>query len=931
MKTRLSLLMVLALLAALFATPVTRADGPVTGGVMGAGGRQTGAVLSILPVSWPGQPAGNVAAATKGPPTAYSHAGQDLSESWLITWDASTEGGGTDEGATVTRESHVTASIVVNYYTDGTSEYYANDYTATYLVDVVDTGACPEGGGYRKHWRHEITDPTRYNGIGPVTPNTVMPYKPTPWVGTRWTINALNLALGGIGGYNLYDAILCGGDREHWYETYEGLAYVEHLTSYVRTMFNSDDGPLFLYDVDAVFDVTDGRVTYPLHLREHLRVELLAGLDLSVRELEVTQGLQLQNTIPLVQGRRTIVRAYIGIGVNPGPIENVTGRLRGYDQGALIGELEPFNMAGSISAKRTPDWHNLNDTLNFELPYDWTLLPEIRLDFEVNPGREIGEQDYTNNLHSLTLPLRDCRPVRIAYLPIRFAPPALWPASPDADIARGHEFLRKVYPIADHELFYEPVPGMTWDRHIAGATLTDTVNNGEELTGELVSRLMSGSGGARADRLIGWLPADSVFGLLGLADNIPGHAAWVQEVKVPNLWQTTFAHEVGHTYGLWHGSGTTGGYRWIDVYERSIKPPNQDGTLTDLIYPYMDPALSYWVSPQSYTSLFDRFCRSSPSATRAGEPQAEELLVLSGSVSLTELQSGELYPLYRLAGTSLLPPAGSQPQYHLVLKNGTTELAVYAFDRYLEIDSTLPFTPTIAPFAFAVPYPDGVNRVELTDRDNNVLQTRVASASPPTVTVGFPSAGGLTLDGLQTLQWTGGDADGDSLSYSVLYSADNGVSWFGIGSDISGTSYEADFDTMPGSSSALIKVLVTDGFLTASDVSDQPFSVPSKPPVPAIIAPPAGAVFKTGEKVKLQGYAVDLEEGTLGSDSLSWSSDRDDALGSGSTLEVTLSEGTHTITLDVSGGAAGATTTVVVQVPPAPPEKSHLYVPLLLR
>ena len=62
MKTRLSLLMVLALLAALSATSVTRADGPVTGGGTGAGGWQTSALPSILPVSRPGQPADDVVA-----------------------------------------------------------------------------------------------------------------------------------------------------------------------------------------------------------------------------------------------------------------------------------------------------------------------------------------------------------------------------------------------------------------------------------------------------------------------------------------------------------------------------------------------------------------------------------------------------------------------------------------------------------------------------------------------------------------------------------------------------------------------------------------------------------------------------------------------------------------------------------------------------
>jgi len=104
--------------------------------------------------------------------------------------------------------------------------------------------------------------------------------------------------------------------------------------------------------------------------------------------------------------------------------------------------------------------------------------------------------------------------------------------------------------------------------------------------------------------------------------------------------------------------------------------------------------------------------------------------------------------------------------------------------------------------------------------------------------------------------------------------------------------------------------------------------VPAKPPVAGIVSPPDGAQFKVSEKIKLQGYAVDLEEGIVAPGSLSWSSDLDGALGAGSILEVTLSEGTHTITLNVGGGAASATTTVVVRTGP---ERFYVYLPLVIR
>jgi len=924
-KTRLSLLMVLALVAALLATPVTRADA-----------RPAEPVPSGLPVSRPAEWADPAAAAANVSPAACSHTGRAPFESWLVTWDASTQGSGTYSGTydtwTVRRESRATASIVVNYCTDGTSEYYANEYKVTYLVDALNTGSCSTGGGFTRHIRYEATDPARYDGTGPVTPNTVMPVKPTLWTGNQWTINALNLRPGTLGSYELHDAILCGGDREYWYETYEGYEPLFYMTSDLLSPFNSEDGPLFLYDVDAVFDVTDYGVTYPLHLEEHVRVELLDGLNLTVRDIEVTQGLQLHNTIPLVQGRRTIVRAYIDLGTEPGPIAGVTGRLRVYSGETLLGELQPFNMAGAISAKRAPDWQQVDDTLNFELPWLWTQAPMLRFEVEVNHTRDVEEIRYHDNTRSVELPLRDCELLRIGYLPIRFAPPGETPASPGADIAVAHEWMRKVYPVADDELLYEPMPGMTWDLELDGPPL-ETVINGDLLLNDLGKLLPLSSGTDENLRLlVGWLPGSASQQLDGMGEEKWGEVAWLTQKKAPtNIWRALLAHEAGHTYGLSDTMAGTAGYHWFDVYERSIKPEYSSEGLVDFM---LEPPILAeewdWVSPRTYTALYEKFCYGDSRTSLAIEPQAAaDVLVVSGRVGLTTTQSAQLEPVIRTTGTERIPPAGSS--YFVVLKNGSTELGKYGFDAYVGVDGTEPYTPTVAPFVMAVPYVAGVDRVELTNNWGGVLTSRIASAHPPAVAVQFPNGAGLTLDGVGTIQWAGSDPDGEALTYAVLYSKDNGVNWNAIGAGITETSYDVDFTTIPGSSAALIKVLVSDGFHTAGDVSDEPFAVPGKPPVAVIVSPPAGALFKVGEQIKLLGYAVDLEEGTVAPDSLGWSSDLDGALGAGGLREVTLSEGTHTITLDAGGGAASATTTVEVQVPPPPPEKRTIYLPLVLR
>jgi hypothetical protein len=70
----------------------------------------------------------------------------------------------------------------------------------------------------------------------------------------------------------------------------------------------------------------------------------------------------------------------------------VTGKLSAYVGSTLLGSVLPFNKPKEITAPVAPDWQQINDTLNFELPYPWTLQPTLRLEVEVNPEQRDGGQ-----------------------------------------------------------------------------------------------------------------------------------------------------------------------------------------------------------------------------------------------------------------------------------------------------------------------------------------------------------------------------------------------------------------------------------------------------------------------------------------------------------------------------------------------------------
>jgi hypothetical protein len=143
-----------------------------------------------------------------------------------------------------------------------------------------------------------------------------------------------------------------------------------------------------------------------------------------------------------------------------------------------------------------------------------------------------------------------------------------------------------------------------------------------------------------------------------------------------------------------------------------------------------------------------------------------------------------------------------------------------------------------------------------------------------------------------------------------------------------------DFSGLPGTTGASgkIKVMVSDGFYSSEDISDNPFTIGNKPPEAAIVSPPSGAEFTTGPKIVLLGAGMDLEDESMGDSALSWVSSIDSALGSGKLLEVNLSPGVHTITLKATdSGTLWSTASIQITVaePPPPPTILKVLLPLI--
>jgi Leucine-rich repeat (LRR) protein len=126
-----------------------------------------------------------------------------------------------------------------------------------------------------------------------------------------------------------------------------------------------------------------------------------SGPDFVIDSIEVTQAIQdLDNTVPLVAGKRTYARVHVR-NVGEPSYQPVTARLCG-----PTGCETPNNSNEDIIIFVNPDRGNLQHSFYFELPDSWINSDgSIALSAEVNPAgaRHILEQNTANNVDSETV------------------------------------------------------------------------------------------------------------------------------------------------------------------------------------------------------------------------------------------------------------------------------------------------------------------------------------------------------------------------------------------------------------------------------------------------------------------------------------------------------------------------------------------------
>jgi hypothetical protein len=620
-------------------------------------------------------------------------------------------------------------------------------------------------------------------------------------------------------------------------------------------------------------------------------------VDFRLIAIETNQQIQTGST-SLVAGRSTFVRAQVRVIGSEGAAVPVDGILRVFVDGEESADSPVYSDNGPFPAL-VPNPAVEDGTLNF------IFLPpasnNVVLQVEVNPPgpNHVPELSGLNNkLSTATLAFGVQKVAEIAYAPIDYRPTGgPTPNLPDAFLIEpgmGDNFVQGIYPTSDWYYHRTDAPSKLWTSTLAstGSNLLNSL--------EIDIALMV----PQPDFLYGWVPG----GLPYNGQSVIGGDVSMGNTQT-NRYQRTFAHELGHNFGLFHNS-VQAGVIGVDVEHHlalteglsQIKPSNMsDIMVAGLLTPQA------WVASGTFqttlnSSVFDL------GSDAADDADGGPGLLVAG---LVDTAGRGVRITHVLALPAARPSAPALPgQVDLLLRGYAGGALVRELPVAVRHIADTELQPTQVGFTAILAAPAGAAPIDRLALDPVGVQGAAAvellrSTSAPAVAFTAPAAStGPLIDSRLSVSWTATDADGDALTAWLRYSPD-GTRWAPVASGITETSVSIDLAQLPApvDGTAVFDLFVSDGLNTTHIVSaplhgtGDSLGLGGNPPWVQILSPDAGTSWRYGATVILHSSGWDLEDRGLQGTDIVWTSNVDGLLGTGRLLSVnTLSVGAHVIT-----------------------------------
>ena len=671
--------------------------------------------------------------------------------------------------------------------------------------------------------------------------------------------------------------------------------------------------------------------------------------DIVATALEVTQGNQdLNNSVRLVSQRYAFVRFHVQTAAD-GATATATATLTATNDGGDSVTLAPLNANGTVDIVSAPDRVVLAQAFLFRLP-DGYRQGTVTLRAEVNPDKAVNEPDYSNNVATATVTFEDVPPLNLVIYSIGYtAADGTYYINDDSHVKLMLSWMSRTWPVSSFRY---------WLRHeditkSVGQGLPDCKEVNAFMAAKRMTDLQSPNPSIPANARYYGMVDDRGGYMRGCADDLPGfNSSGPTGPGGPGantgVWDTDGSygdwygsHEVAHNFGRSHAEfcSASGGAPY--PYPQAHIGPGNSGPDAIFGFDLQGPRvlsglwtdnMAYcdyqWMGKFTYHGLMDALQENIGSSVAemrrsalAADPNAQQdRLMVVGGLDVTKTPAvAEMSPFFVLKGAFEVQPR-KPGSYNIVLKKGDQELARYPFTPRVMVSgvSKNPGDPELNFLAVQelVPYVDGTTGVDITGPGNALLYSVKAGPAFPQVQITSP-AGGESLDGdAINLAWTATDADGDTMYFTVLYSADGGVNWETVEENLTAQSTSIDRIDLQASTSAMFRVLATDGIHTTVATS-KPFKLAARKPTVSIGSPPAGSAYVKGQTVAFSVDAYDPDAGESTDQNIAWSSSIDGALGTGANLAVTkLSVGNHTVTVTVkdAGGLPPVTSTTTFAV-----------------